>query len=174
MKNTAVFGIFRDRVHAAAGVDELLAAGFRGEDVSVLLADNIGTKDFAHEKHTKAPEGATAGASAGVVIGGTLGLLVGIGVLAIPGLGAFIAAGPIMAAFAGAGGGGVAGGIRKGERFSRSTAITPSGRAGQRRCYSASAPMMSRQPPKPVPTSLPATSRVSAMAVAFANCGMSR
>jgi hypothetical protein len=71
----------------------------------------IGTKDFAHEKHTKAPEGATTGASAGAVIGGTLGLLVGVGALAIPGLGPFIAAGPLMAALAGIGSGGVAGGF---------------------------------------------------------------
>ena len=111
MKNTAVFGIFRDRTHAEAGVSALIHASFRREDISVLLADNIGTKDFAHEKHTKAPEGATAGAGAGAVIGGTLGLLAGIGALAIPGLGMFIAAGPIMGALAGVGSGGVAGGI---------------------------------------------------------------
>lgn len=111
MKNTAVFGIFRDRTHAESGVSALVNAGFRQEDISVLLADNVGTKDFAHEKHTKAPEGATTGASAGAVIGGTLGLLAGIGALAIPGLGIFIAAGPIMGALAGIGSGGVAGGI---------------------------------------------------------------
>jgi hypothetical protein len=111
MKNIAVFAIFRDRAHVEAGVESLLDAGFRNEDISVLLADNIGTKDFAHEKHTKAPEGATAGAGAGAIIGGTLGLLAGIGVLAIPGLGPFIAAGPIMGALAGVGSGGVAGGI---------------------------------------------------------------
>ncbi|MEI9974328.1 MAG: DUF3341 domain-containing protein [Ignavibacteriota bacterium] len=111
MKNTAVFGIFRDRTHAEAGVSTLIAANFRAEDISVLLAENIGTKDFAHEKHTKAPEGATAGAGAGAVIGGTLGLLAGIGALAIPGLGMFIAAGPIMGALAGVGSGGVAGGV---------------------------------------------------------------
>src|SRR4029077_4447626 len=81
------------------------------EDISVLLPENIGTKEFGHEKHTKAPEGTTAGAGAGAVVGGTLGLLVGIGALAIPGLGPFIAAGPIMAALAGAGTGGVVGGL---------------------------------------------------------------
>lgn len=111
MKNVAVFAIFRDRAHAEAGVESLLNSGFRDEDISVLLADNVGTKDFAHERHTKAPEGATTGATAGAVIGGTLGLLAGIGALAIPGLGIFIAAGPILGALAGAGGVGVAGGI---------------------------------------------------------------
>jgi len=110
-KNTAVFGIYRDRKHVEQAVDALLAAGYRGEDVSVLLPDNVGTKDFAHEKNTKAPEGAAAGAGTGAVVGGTLGLLAGIGALAIPGLGPFIAAGPIMGALAGAGTGGVVGGI---------------------------------------------------------------
>jgi len=110
-KNTAAFGIYRDRLHVEQGVDALLDAGFRSEDVSVLLPDNVGTKDFAHEKHTKAPEGTAAGASAGAVVGGTLGVLAGVGALAIPGLGPFIAAGPIMAALAGIGTGGVVGGL---------------------------------------------------------------
>jgi hypothetical protein len=110
-KNIAVFGIYRDRLHVEQGVDALLDHGFRSEDISVLLPDNVGTKDFAHEKHTKAPEGTAAGAGTGVVVGGTLGLLAGIGALAIPGLGPFIAAGPIMGALAGAGTGGVVGGI---------------------------------------------------------------
>ncbi len=96
---------------AENAVDRLLAAGFRNEDISVLLQDNVGTKDFAHEKHTKAPEGTTTGVIAGGAIGGTLGLLAGIGALAIPGLGPFIAAGPIMATLAGVGSGGVVGGI---------------------------------------------------------------
>ena len=111
MKNTAIFAIFRDQAHAEAGVSALVHAGFRQEDISVLLADNIGTKDFAHEKHTKAPEGATAGAGAGAGIGGTLGLLAGIGALSIPGLGIFIAAGPILGTLAGVGSVGMAGGI---------------------------------------------------------------
>ena len=85
--------------------------GFRSEDISVLLPENVGTKDFAPEKNTKAPEGTTTGAGTGAVVGGTLGLLAGIGALAIPGLGPFIAAGPIMGALAGAGTGGVVGGI---------------------------------------------------------------
>jgi len=110
-KNTAVFGIYRNRMHVEQGVDALLDAGYRSEDVSVLLPDNVGTKDFAHEKNTKAPEGTAAGAGTGVVVGGTLGLLAGIGALAIPGLGPFIAAGPIMGALAGAGTGGVVGGM---------------------------------------------------------------
>ena len=110
-KNTAVFGIYRTRSAAEQGVDTLLENGFRREDISALLPENVGTKDFAHEKGTKAPEGAATGATAGVAIGGTLGLLAGIGALAIPGLGPFIAAGPIMGALAGAGSGGVVGGL---------------------------------------------------------------
>ncbi len=110
-KNTAAFGIYPSREMAENGVDRLLAAGFRNEDISVLLQDNVGTKDFAHEKHTKAPEGTTTGAVTGGVVGGTLGLLAGIGALAIPGLGPFIAAGPIMATLAGVGSGGVVGGL---------------------------------------------------------------
>jgi hypothetical protein len=110
-KNTAVFGIYRGRAEAEAAVDALTDQGFRPADISVLMPDNIGTKDFAHEKSTKAPEGATTGAGTGAVIGGTLGLLAGIGALDIPGLGPFIAAGPIMGALAGAGTGGVAGGL---------------------------------------------------------------
>ena len=110
-KNTAVFGIYRTREGVEAGVDELVENGFRYEDISVLMAENVGTKDLAHERHTKGPEGATTGAGTGAVIGGTLGLLAGIGALAIPGLGPFIAAGPIMGALAGAGTGGIVGGI---------------------------------------------------------------
>jgi hypothetical protein len=110
-KNTAVYGIFRNRSQAENAVDRLVAAGFRTEHISVLLPENVGTKDFAHEKNTKAPEGATTGVVAGGVVGGTLGLLAGVGALAIPGLGPFIAAGPIMAALAGAGAGGAVGGL---------------------------------------------------------------
>src|SRR4249920_1753777 len=110
-KNTAAYGIFHTRGEADNAVDRLVAAGFRTEDISVLLPENVGTKDFAHEKNTKAPEGATTGVVAGGVVGGTLGLLAGIGALAIPGLGPFIAAGPIMAALAGLGTGGALGGM---------------------------------------------------------------
>ena len=110
-KNTAVFGMYRTRAEAEEGVEQLIANGFRNEDISVLLPGNMGTKDFAHEKHTKLPEGVTTGATTGGVIGGILGGLAGIGSLAIPGLGPFIAAGPIMAVLAGIGSGGVVGGI---------------------------------------------------------------
>jgi hypothetical protein len=110
-KNTAAFGIYRDRPTAENAVDALRAQGFRNTDISVLLPGNLGTKDFAHEKNTKAPEGATAGAASGAVIGGGLGWLVGIGALAIPGLGPFIAAGPIVALLAGVGAGGAIGGV---------------------------------------------------------------
>jgi hypothetical protein len=110
-KNISVFGIFASRENAENAVDRLVAEGFRQEDISVLLQDNVGTKDFAHEKHTKAPEGATTGAVAGGVIGGALGLLAHIGELAIPGIGPLIAAGPIIAALTGIGSGGMVGGI---------------------------------------------------------------
>ena len=110
-KNTAVFGIYQNRSMVESAVDTLVNAGYRPADISVLLPDNVGTKEFAHEKNTKAPEGAATGAGTGAVVGGTLGLLAGIGALAIPGLGPFIAAGPIMGALAGAGTGGVVGGL---------------------------------------------------------------
>lgn len=110
-KNTAVFGIYRNRAGVESAVDALKAAEFRNSDISVLFPENTGTKDFAHEKETKAPEGATAGAGTGALLGGGLGWLAGIGALAIPGLGPFIAAGPIMAALAGAGVGGAVGGL---------------------------------------------------------------
>jgi hypothetical protein len=110
-KNTAVFGIYRSRTAVESAVDRLRQENFRNTDISVLFPDNEGTKDFAHEKSTKAPEGTAAGATSGAVIGGGLGWLAGIGALAIPGLGPLIAAGPIVAALAGAGAGGVVGGI---------------------------------------------------------------
>jgi len=110
-KNTAVYGIYPNRTAAENAVDRLLEAGFRNEDISVLLQDNVGTKDFAHDKDTKAPEGTTTGVLIGGAIGGTLGLLAGIGALAIPGLGPFIAAGPIMGTLAGLGSGGAIGGV---------------------------------------------------------------
>jgi len=110
-KNTAVYGIYQNRTSAENAVDRLLEAGFRNEDISVLLQDNVGTKDFAHEKDTKAPEGTTTGVVTGGLVGGTLGMLAGIGALAIPGVGPFIAAGPIMGTLAGLGSGGLVGGI---------------------------------------------------------------
>ena len=111
MANTAVFGIYPNRDEVESAVDRLKVAGFRNTDISVLFPTNVGTKDFAHEKNTKAPEGAATGAASGAMIGGTLGWLAGIGSLAIPGIGPFIAAGPIMAALAGAGVGGTVGGV---------------------------------------------------------------
>ena len=110
-KNTSAYGIYRTREHAEEGIDAFLAAGFRKEDISVLLPENVGNKEFKHVKNTKAPEGTTTGVVTGGAIGGTLGLLTGIGALAIPGVGPFIAAGPIMAALAGLGAGGALGGI---------------------------------------------------------------
>jgi hypothetical protein len=110
-KNTAAFGIYATRAGVENAVDTLKQEGFRNTDISVLFPDNVGSKDFAHEKNTKAPEGAAVGAGSGVAVGGTLGWLAGIGALAIPGLGPFIAAGPIMAALAGAGVGGAVGGL---------------------------------------------------------------
>src|SRR6478672_9939651 len=110
-KNTAVFGIYSSYDAVEFAVDALRAAGFRSTDISVLFPENVGTKDFAHEKGTKAPEGASAGAGTGAVVGGALGWLAGIGALAIPGIGPFVAAGPIMAALAGVGVGGTVGGI---------------------------------------------------------------
>lgn len=110
-KNTAAFGIYQTYADAEYAVDALRAEGFRNTDVSVLFPENKGTKDFAVEKNTKAPEGTAAGASTGVVVGGVLGWLAGIGALAIPGIGPLIAAGPIVAALAGVGVGGAVGGI---------------------------------------------------------------
>jgi len=111
MKNTSVFGIYRTQEQVSDAVDRLRLAGFRNTDISALLPENVGTKDFAHQKNTKAPEGAATGAASGVMLGGALGWLAGIGALAIPGLGPFIAAGPIMGALAGAGAGAVTGGL---------------------------------------------------------------
>ena len=107
----AVFCLARTESQAIRIVDQLKAAGFSHNDISVLFPDKAGMRDFAHEQHTKAPEGAAAGAGTGGVLGGTLGWLLGIGALAIPGLGPFIAAGPIMAALSGAAAGAALGGL---------------------------------------------------------------
>ncbi len=107
----AVMCIVQTRGQAEAVVDQLHRAGFASNDISVLFPDKSGTKDFAHEHNTKAPEGAVGGAGLGGVVGGTLGLLAGIGALAIPGLGPFIAAGPVMAALSGVAAGATVGGI---------------------------------------------------------------
>ena len=110
-KKTAVFGIYKSVSQAEQAVDRIALGGFSSNDISVLLPDNESTKDFAHAKSTKAPEGATTGVAAGGVVGGGLGLLAGIGALAIPGVGPLIAAGPIMGALAGLGVGGAVGGL---------------------------------------------------------------
>jgi len=114
MSKKSVFCISSSRHQADRIVDQLKIANFSNNDISVLFPDKGTTKDFAHEKNTKAPEGAVAGASTGGVVGGTLGWIVGIGALAIPGVGPFIAAGPIMAALSGAAIGAAAGGIAGG------------------------------------------------------------
>src|SRR5580704_15547327 len=101
--NIAVFGLYSSETQAEDGVDQLRVAGFRNTDVSILFSENSGNKDLAHEKNTKAPEGAATGAGTGAVLGGALGWLAGIGALAIPGLGPFIAAGPIMGLLGGVG-----------------------------------------------------------------------
>ncbi|HYG34179.1 MAG TPA: DUF3341 domain-containing protein [Clostridia bacterium] len=107
----AVFCLARDEAQASRIVDDLKNAGFSNNDISVLLPDKSGTRDFAHEKHTKAPEGAITGAGTGGLAGGALGWLAGIGALAIPGIGPFVAAGPLVAALSGAAVGAAAGGI---------------------------------------------------------------
>ncbi|HEX5229114.1 MAG TPA: DUF3341 domain-containing protein [Bryobacteraceae bacterium] len=110
-KNKAVFGIYVSQLDAENAVHGLKLAGFRSTDISILFPDNTGTKDLAMERSTKAPEGTAAGAGGGAVVGGILGWLAGIGLLAVPGLGMFVAAGPIMAMLSGIGVGGVLGGI---------------------------------------------------------------
>jgi hypothetical protein len=111
-KKVAVFGIYSTRAAVENAADALVKAGFPSSDISVLLPESLtGTKEMGTEKATKAPEGTAAGATTGGLIGGTLGLLAGVGLLAVPGLGPFIAAGPIMAALAGLGVGGAVGGV---------------------------------------------------------------
>ena len=110
-KKTAVFGIYSSLASADNATDALVQAGFPASDISALLPDNLGTKEIGTQKATKAPEGAATGAGSGAVLGGALGLLAGIGAIAIPGVGPFIAAGPIMAALAGIGVGGAVGGV---------------------------------------------------------------
>ena len=107
----SVFCVAANELQANRIVQELKAANFSNNDISVLFPDKLSTRNFAHEKNTKAPEGTVTGASAGVAVGAALGWLAGIGSLAIPGVGPFIAAGPIMAALSGAAVGGAVGGI---------------------------------------------------------------
>lgn len=110
-KKTSVYGIFVNQLGLERAADSMRAAGFTSGDISVLYPHSEGDKDFAHEKATKAPEGATTGGASGAVLGGALGWLAGIGLLAIPGVGPLVAAGPIMAALAGATIGGTVGGV---------------------------------------------------------------
>lgn len=114
MSTKSVFSIATSRSQAEVIVGRLQSAGFSSNDISVLFPDTETTRDFAHEKNTKAPEGIATGASTGGVVGGTLGWLAGIGMLAIPGVGPFIAAGPILAALSGAAVGATVGGIAGG------------------------------------------------------------
>jgi hypothetical protein len=109
--NTAIYGIYTSAAAAEAAVAALVKSGFTNNDISVLMPDQDSTREFAHENSTKAPEGAATGAAAGGALGGTIGLLAGIGALAIPGVGPFIAAGPIVGALAGLGAGGAVGGL---------------------------------------------------------------
>ena len=111
MSKNAVLGLVSNHAQAETIVNDLRNSGFANNDISALFPDKSGSRDFAHEHNTKAPEGAVAGASAGGAIGGTLGLLAGIGALAIPGLGPFIAAGPILAALSGVAAGAAVGGV---------------------------------------------------------------
>src|SRR5450755_2265067 len=111
-KKVGVFGIYASRLAVENATGSLITAGFPASDISVLMPETLGGgKYMGTEKATKAPEGTAAGATAGGIIGGTLGVLAGIGLLAIPGLGPFIAAGPIMAGLAGLGVGGAVGGV---------------------------------------------------------------
>src|SRR4249919_3111377 len=111
MSKNSIFGIVKTHAQAERIVEGLQRAGFPSSEISVLLPDNQGKHDIGHVKATKAPEGATTGAATGGITGGVLGLLAGIGALAIPGVGPFIAAGPIMAALSGAAVGATTGGI---------------------------------------------------------------
>ena len=110
-KNKSVIGIVDSQVRAENIVADLQRAGVPSSDVSAIFPDKSGSRDFAHENNTKAPEGAVAGVAGGSVLGGAIGLLAGSGALAIPGLGPFIAAGPLMAALSGAAAGGAVGGV---------------------------------------------------------------
>ncbi|MBX7138921.1 MAG: DUF3341 domain-containing protein [Oligoflexia bacterium] len=109
--STAVYGIFKNEAQSELAVDHLKKAGFRNSDISALFPSSGATRDLAHERHTKAPEGAAAGCGTGAFLGGTLGWLAGIGAITIPAVGPFIAAGPLMALLAGMGAGGMVGSL---------------------------------------------------------------
>jgi hypothetical protein len=106
------YGLYPDRASFERGIEALRAAEFRNSDISVILPErDRTTRDLAHEINTKAPEGIATGAGSGAAVGGVLGWLVGIGAIAIPGIGPLVAAGPVVAALAGAGAAGAAGGL---------------------------------------------------------------
>lgn len=113
-KSASVFGIYPDSATASDAVEALKSSGFRATDISVFVPDNVGSKDFAHEKHSKAPEGAVAGGATGGVLGGAAGWLLGAGLVMVPGLESFAAAGPIIATLGGVGAGAVLGGVTGG------------------------------------------------------------
>jgi hypothetical protein len=110
-KDKSVFGIYLTRSDVESAVNALTGAGFSKTDISVLLPENLGEKELASEKSTKAPEGAAIGVGSGAAVGGALGWLVGIGAIAIPGIGPVLAAGPLVSTLAGVGVGGAVGGF---------------------------------------------------------------
>jgi hypothetical protein len=110
-RNLATYGIYPSMSAVQTGAETLKTQGFRQTDISVLYSDRSGSKEFAHEAHSKAPEGAAAGAATGAAVGGVLGYFAGIGALTIPGIGPLLAAGPLVAALAGVGAAGAAGGL---------------------------------------------------------------
>jgi Protein of unknown function (DUF3341) len=111
IRNIAAFGIYPDQGTVTDAIEMLKSAGFRQTDISVLCPENLGSKDFAHEKHTKAPEGAVAGGGSGALIGGAVGWLLGAGALIVPGMELVAAAGPMMGMFSGLGLGAALGGL---------------------------------------------------------------
>jgi len=130
-RNTSVMGIYSDRTTVSDAINVLHNAGYRATDISVLSSDNQGTKDFAHEKHTNAPEGAAMGAAVGAAAGAVLAWLVSIQTVTITGLGPLVAAGPVLAALAGAGAGGMLGwiaGLLAGLRMTKYVAKRYAGR----------------------------------------------
>ena len=114
VRNVSAFGIYPDQATVAEAVESLKAAGFRSTDISVLYPENLGSKDFGHERHTKAPEGAVAGGGSGAVVGAAIGWLAGAGALMVPGLEPLAAAGPIMGMLGGMGVGVTVGGLAGG------------------------------------------------------------
>ena len=114
VRNISAFGIYSDQATVADAVEALKASGFRSTDISVLYPENLGSKDFGHERHSKAPEGAVAGGGSGAVIGAALGWLAGAGSMMVPGLEPIAAAGPVMGMLGGMGVGVTLGGLAGG------------------------------------------------------------